>query len=229
MSTWEVRESLLGSFDNVEEDKQKKQNYLIENIIKQGYDKQLFAEYMAESKDNGNDIDNWTLIEIMDMVEEFKRSVAPPEPEKNISDDDDDDYYEDGEEPKFKGEMSPINKGENNLDSEDDLKFANLPMRDEDRKSLEKQKSKDPADIEKEAMIVKMLEEDNVSHVNTKLSQCELSKMQKRDIRVNVTDGLVKKGGMFSFSYATYKIELEPIGYYVRRKESDFSSLRKYL
>lgn len=47
MSGFKVRESLLGAFDNAEQDKLKKQNYLIENIVKAGYDKQEFAEYMG--------------------------------------------------------------------------------------------------------------------------------------------------------------------------------------
>ena len=44
-----------------------------------------------------------------------------------------------------------------------------------------------------------------------------------------MTDGLVKKNGIFSFSYASYKVNLEPLGYTERRKEGDFQNLRKYL
>lgn len=47
MSNYKIRQSLLGNFDNLEEDKAKKQKFLIENIIEAGYDKQEFAEYMA--------------------------------------------------------------------------------------------------------------------------------------------------------------------------------------
>ena len=48
MSNWASRQSLLGSFDNPEGDKIKKQQYLIDNIVNGGYDKQEFAVYMGE-------------------------------------------------------------------------------------------------------------------------------------------------------------------------------------
>lgn len=47
MSNFKIRQSLLGNFDNAEEDKLKKQQFLITNIVEAGYDKQEFAEYMA--------------------------------------------------------------------------------------------------------------------------------------------------------------------------------------
>ena len=74
MSNFKTRQSLLGNFDNVEEDKQNKQQFLITNIVEAGYDKQEFAEYMASWKDNGTDIDEWSLLELMDMVHDFQKS-----------------------------------------------------------------------------------------------------------------------------------------------------------
>lgn len=71
--------------------------------------------------------------------------------------------------------------------------------------------------------------EDTVTEVNIKKSRTELSYLRKSEIVVTVSEGLVKKGGMFSFSYASYKVTLEPLGYNVRRKEEDFINLRKYL
>lgn len=74
MSNFKIRQSLLGNFDNAEEDKLKKQQFLITNIVEAGYDKQEFAEYMANWKDNGTDIDEWSLIELMDMVHDFQKT-----------------------------------------------------------------------------------------------------------------------------------------------------------
>ena len=71
--------------------------------------------------------------------------------------------------------------------------------------------------------------ENTVTEVNIKRSRTELSYLRKSEIVVTVSEGLVKKGGLFSFSYASYKITLEPLGYNVRRKEEDFINLRKYL
>jgi len=55
-----------------------------------------------------------------------------------------------------------------------------------------------------------------------------LTKIPVEDLEVKVSDSVVKKGGLFSFSYPTYKISTFPLLWTVRRKESDFVSLRKY-
>ena len=46
---------------------------------------------------------------------------------------------------------------------------------------------------------------------------------------MEVTESQIKKGGLFSFSYPTYKVTVAPLGWCVRRKESDFIYLWKYL
>lgn len=69
----------------------------------------------------------------------------------------------------------------------------------------------------------------SVSKIKVKQSRTELSYLRKSEIKVLVSDGLVKKGGIFSFSYASYKVTLDPLGYSVRRREDDFIKLRKYL
>lgn len=46
----------------------------IANIVEAGYDKQEFAEYMSSCKDNGTNIDEWNLLELMDMVHDFQKS-----------------------------------------------------------------------------------------------------------------------------------------------------------
>lgn len=52
-----------------------------------------------------------------------------------------------------------------------------------------------------------------------------------KKVDVQVLDGLVKEGGIFSASYPTYKIvtSASGIAYEVRRKDADFLFLRKYL
>ena len=199
MSNWKVRQSLLGTFDNAEEDKAKKQAYLNEHIVQGGFDKYEFAEYMAEAKENGNDIDEWTLIELMDMVQDFKNSHKPVQKEKNESDE------ENHKHPEI-------------IDSESGNEEAYHDMAT-------------PKDIiEDEKMIDKVDEaKDVVKEVPTKVARSKLSQYTRRKLNVEVSEGLIKKGGMFSFSYPTYKIVVEPLGWTVRRKEDDFMTLRKYL
>jgi hypothetical protein len=40
-------------------DRQAKQDYLVENILKQGYSADEFAQFLSEKKDNGVDVDSW--------------------------------------------------------------------------------------------------------------------------------------------------------------------------
>lgn len=187
----------MGTFDNVEEDKVKKQQYLNEHIVKAGYDKFEFAEYMAEWKDNGTDIDEWALIELMDMVEDFKRSNKP---QKRQEDQDSDNQGGDDHEI---------------IDTEEEDKFNDLSMK----------QCENDIDLVKHPDLAK----DTVTEVKTQISRTNLSYYTRNELKITVSEGQVKKGGMFSFSYATYKITVEPIGWNIRRKEEEFQYLRKYL
>jgi len=72
MSNFKIREKLLGSLEDNEEEKALKQEYLIEHVINQNYDRTEFADYMISMKEDGMNIDNWSLIELMDIVKDFK-------------------------------------------------------------------------------------------------------------------------------------------------------------
>lgn len=55
-------------------ERKKKQNYLIKNIIEEGYDPEAFTEFLHKERDEGENIDNWTIEELETMVVLFKRS-----------------------------------------------------------------------------------------------------------------------------------------------------------
>lgn len=57
----------------------------------------------------------------------------------------------------------------------------------------------------------------------------EISQLKKKNLSALVSKSRVCKDGFFSFSYASYEIQLNPIGWKVRRKEQDFIFLREYL
>jgi len=44
-----------------------------------------------------------------------------------------------------------------------------------------------------------------------------------------VSDGLVKEAGLFAASFISYKVRTDPLGYEVRRRDSDFAFLRKII
>lgn len=51
---------------------EKKQNYLIKNIIEKGEDAEKFSDFLASKKENGRDISNWTYEELIITVDEYK-------------------------------------------------------------------------------------------------------------------------------------------------------------
>ena len=53
-----------------------------------------------------------------------------------------------------------------------------------------------------------------------------------KKVAVEVSDGIVKDGGLlaaFTHSVISYKVRTAPLGYEVRRKDTEFSFLRKIL
>ena len=50
---------------------QKKQNLLQKEIIDKNYDKTAFINFCMSKKDNGDDLNNWTLEELEAIVQEF--------------------------------------------------------------------------------------------------------------------------------------------------------------
>lgn len=57
----------------------------------------------------------------------------------------------------------------------------------------------------------------------------EPSILNSKRIRIRVYQGQIKSGGMFSSSYIIYNVSVDPLGWTVQRKDSDFYFLRKYL
>lgn len=57
----------------MEEAKVKKQKYLSQEIIGKNYDPEQFAAFLNNEKVNGSYIDNWSLEELITLVNIFKR------------------------------------------------------------------------------------------------------------------------------------------------------------
>ena len=54
------------------DDIQEKQNFLVKEIIQQNYSPEKFSDYMANLKEDGTDLNNWTLEELQQVVISFK-------------------------------------------------------------------------------------------------------------------------------------------------------------
>ena len=66
---------------------QKKQNLLQKEIIDKNYDKTAFINFCMSKKDNGDDLNNWTLEELESIVQEFISSQKKVEEEHKDEDD----------------------------------------------------------------------------------------------------------------------------------------------
>ena len=53
--------------------------------------------------------------------------------------------------------------------------------------------------------------------------------LNSKRIKIRVTEGSVKHGGLFAANYVLYKITTEPLGWGILRKDMDFYQLRKIL
>lgn len=51
---------------------EKKQEYLKNEILEQGYDAEKFSEFISNVKENGTDLNNWTFEELKNIVISFK-------------------------------------------------------------------------------------------------------------------------------------------------------------
>ena len=64
--------------ENVDEQIQAKQTLLQTEIIEKNYDKTAFINFCLSKKENGDDLNNWTLAELTEIVHEFVSSQTQP-------------------------------------------------------------------------------------------------------------------------------------------------------
>ena len=62
------------------EEIQAKQTLLQREIIEKNYDKTAFINFCLSKKENGDDLNNWTLDELSEIVKEFVSTQTQGEP-----------------------------------------------------------------------------------------------------------------------------------------------------
>ena len=91
--------------ENMEEI-QAKQSLLQTEIIEKNYDKTAFINFCLSKKENGDDLNNWSLDELKEIVDEFVKSQseihieAQPEPQSQNEAPQQDQPQQDGQEIK---------------------------------------------------------------------------------------------------------------------------------
>lgn len=53
-----------------------KQNLLTTEIIEKNYDKEKFVDFCLSKKENGDDLNNWTPEELVEIIKQFKDSTS---------------------------------------------------------------------------------------------------------------------------------------------------------
>ena len=66
-----------------EENFRQKQSLLQKEIIDKNYDKTSFINYCLSKKENGDDLNNWTLEELTEVVKEFAKNQKDNQPQEN--------------------------------------------------------------------------------------------------------------------------------------------------
>lgn len=56
-----------------------KQQFLREKIIDQGYDPVPFTEFLSQQRDNGHDIETWSMADLQDVVNKYIAVAPRPE------------------------------------------------------------------------------------------------------------------------------------------------------
>jgi hypothetical protein len=70
----------------MEDETRQKQLFLRKNIIERGYDPLPFTDYLSQQRENGHDIENWSLKDLEEVVNKYIEITPKPEISAVISD-----------------------------------------------------------------------------------------------------------------------------------------------
>lgn len=75
LNNWQMGElkQVVKEFKQAQEGKQRKQQMLDKEILGKGYDKNSFVNFVASKKEGGENVNNWQMEELKQVVREFKQ------------------------------------------------------------------------------------------------------------------------------------------------------------
>lgn len=145
---------------------QKKQEFLRENIMNKGYDAETFISFLESKREDGSNIEAWSLAELEEMVKEFQdeiskgsiiKKTADEESKANVfgeekeqegsdeskdedsSDDDSDDKSQDGQEPT---EEETKDAKQDSSDEEEEMPASKSKKKKQSQKKIKKKNKK---------------------------------------------------------------------------------------
>ena len=184
--------------ENMEEI-QAKQDLLNNEIITKNYDKNAFINFCLSKKENGDDLNNWTLEELKEIVSEFVSTQTEVQVEAQPEE-----QNQNYQEPNPQQEVPPH---EEQQQQEQEIKK-------EDIEKMEKFNAEDSKSFKERVFTCKKLEK-------TELSD--------KKIIITVKNPKEKDGGVFGKNYVLYEVHTDPFNWTVYRRFSDFDNLRKLI
>ena len=221
---------------------EEKQNFLREKILDKGYDTSQFVQFLTEKKgEDGADVANWTMEDLIQVVNEFiklnggeeEEDVKKPEPKKEIKKKvsmfdimpDTKPKKPDSQpnlNPPSKSQSSEVKKTQNNNNLNLTQSHSQNAPKVQKIQTTPVNNNNNMTGTESEyGIIIKDIKECKP------LEQTELSKYDK--LKITVTKPEKKTEGFFSKTYVTYMISTMPASYVVHRRYTDFTWLRNTL
>ena len=184
----------------MENETEKKQTYLRENILNKGYQAEEFMIFLIAKKGEiGLDLVNWTMEELEETVNEFitiKNKMKTKEQSQNTKSNKGSTKKQDKKSQKnniFNNEISEEEQKRNDEYLNNQMQFVYEPE------------------------FIQCVLSESTDITETSGVQIKLSSPEKVD------------GGIFGKSYITYLVETYPFGYKIRKRYSDFEWLRNAL
>ena len=189
-----------------------KQQYLKDYIINYGYDADDFNHYMSYQREGGENLDNWTLDELSQCIRDYYTYVEQQNPAGYQQENPNQEYAQQEQKIVAQEPKQATNSSEG--------KYQGESQSDGD------QEIKQYTEADFEDLKAKNTPE---SRLFVQTGVLEKTPLSNKRITVRVIDGSLKSGGIFSASYLLFKINVEPIGWSIFRKDQDFYFLRKIL
>ena len=180
---------------------QSKQAYLRENVLEMGYDADEFMAFLQLRKgDDGLDLNNWTITELISVVNDFIKA-------KNNIKNKNEEQEADNEEENTPPNVNIENDNKNSINNDISNNIENSINNNEPNTIYED-------------------ENDNIGKCLTN----ELTSFSNIDnIQVKLSSPKKNEGGMFQKSFISYIVTTMPFNFQTNKRYSDFAWLKKIL
>lgn len=230
------------------EDIKIKQQFLRQEIIEKGHDPEAFIEYISELRDGGDDIENWCIKSLEDVVFKYQTHCAKPtaiEPHVESLEPQSLDTNQTQPTQSAEAVAESTSKVAPGATQESPLPTHVVVM--EDSEDEPEESPKQVVDLTSHAPQEYMSEQQRRrKELHTQALQAKkatidydiTSKCMKspdneisllKTIRVVIPSSRLIKGGLFSANYTNYTVVTKPLDYRVERRYNDFFWLRTIL